>query len=109
MHPNVKRGNLIHAQHFHAIWNNGSLAPGIKVHLVNQSISDTCRLRPDWVLIDERRKRGYILDVTTKYRHSHFAKGLLYKAELNEVFNPNKDPGWEFIYIEDYWLDAVYH
>ncbi len=105
MHQNVNRGNIIHTQHFKAIEENNYLASGWEVRYVNQKIS-ILGLRPDWILINKKEKRAFIVDITTKYTPRHYKKGLMY---INELRNKLTDPGWEIKYIEDYWLNAVIH
>jgi hypothetical protein len=105
MHPNVTRGNLIHAQHFQAIRNNGWLAPGWEVYNVNQQLA-LSGLRPDWIIVNKEEKRALIIDVTSKYSPTHYKKGLLYVDELEKLLG---DPAWEVVYIEDYWLNATVH
>lgn len=106
MHPHVKKGNRIHEMHFKAIASeNGYLAGGWDVILRNESIPGS-RLRPDWVIINRDKKEGLIIDITSKFRPKHYKKGLTYLNELNKLFD---NPEWTFHYIEDYWVDAIYH
>jgi hypothetical protein len=105
MHPNVKRGNAIHADHFRAIRENSWIADGWEVYLVNQQIN-LSGLRPDWVIINRSEKRAFIIDITSKYAPRHYKKGLQYVAELQQILN---DRTWQVIYLEDYWLNATIH
>jgi len=117
MHPHVKMGNELHFTHFKTVIRDEKhLAPGWKLLLVNEPISNLDRLapdlRPDWVLINWEKKKAYVIDLTSKYSRRHYKKGLLYVSSLKSALKtlPNfLDSEWEFIYIEDYWLDAVLH
>ncbi len=105
MHPNVKRGNIVHQQHFEALAKSNWTAPGWEVYSCNQQIGDTA-LRPDWIIINYAEKRAYIIDVTTKYSPPHYQKGLKYVGALADAL---EDPSFEIVYVEDYWLNAVTH
>lgn len=105
MHPNVIRGNAIHADHFKSIRENGWLASGWEIYSVNRQLG-VRGLRPDWIIINKAQKRAFILDVTSKYNPAHYKKGLSYILELRAIV---ADPAWEIIYIEDYWLNATIH
>ncbi len=106
MHPNVKKGNQMHEMHFKAIADKqGYLAPGWEVYLCNKSIKGT-KLRPDWVLINHGLKKGFVIDVTSKFSPRHYKKGLSYVSALEQIFT---NPQWEIVYLEDYWVDRVLH
>jgi len=105
MHPNVRRGNAIHAEHFNAIRNNSQMGAGWEVYLCNQQLGSS-GLRPDWIILNRNEKRAFIIDVTSKYRPAHYKKGLQYAAELNLIIN---DPSWNVVYLEDYWVNATIH
>ena len=113
MHPNIKKGNRIHKEHFDAIRYNGMTAHGWEVAAINQSLSKALgfspsisRRRPDWVLIHRGRKKAIIIDVTAKYRPAHYRKGQLYVEELETILN---DPDYDISYLEDYWEHATIH
>ena len=106
MHANVVKGNKVHADHFAALKKNDGLAPGWELYSVNKQINFS-GLRPDWVILNRSEKRAFILDVTTKYAPKHYKKGQNYVAELQQVFN--NEPGWNIVYLEDYWLNATIH
>jgi hypothetical protein len=114
MHKNVKRGNRIHHEHFAALRSkvHSRTAPGWEVWYVNKQIGKT-GLRPDWVILNRKEKRAFILDVTAKYRRAHYQKGLRYKEALGEELRRLEvildDQSWNIVYLEDYWLDATYH
>ena len=105
MHPNVKKGRQEHKAHFDAIRNNGWSAPGWEVWKVDQAIGST-RLRPDWVLRNQSRKLIIVVDLTTKYRPTHYKKGTRYVEAIRRDI---EDPTWEVVYLEDYWLNATIH
>ncbi|MCD4729026.1 MAG: hypothetical protein K8R74_00380 [Bacteroidales bacterium] len=104
MHPNVKKGQLIHKEHFKAIVKNGEIAPEWEVWLVDSALPGT-KQRPDWILINQSEKRAFIIDLTTKYNPRHYKKGLQYKTTLQKLL----DESWDVVYIEDYWLNATMH
>lgn len=105
MHPNVKRGNQVHFEHFAALSRNNYNAPGWEVFLVNKQIN-LSRLRPDWIILNRIEKRAFIVDLTTKYTPKHYKKGLDYITELKQLL---QDSQWNIIYLEDYWLNATLH
>lgn len=105
MHPNVQRGNAIHADHFRAIKDSSVMGAGWEVYLVNKQIN-LSGLRPDWVILNRKEKRAFIIDITSKYDPRHYKKGLQYVSELQKIL---KDPAWQVIYLEDYWLNATIH
>jgi hypothetical protein len=105
MHPNVKKGNHLHAQHFHAIRNASWHGPGWEVWCVNQALGGS-RLRPDWILINESRKLAIIVDLTSKYQPTHYKKGLEYEDKVRKMLD---NPQWEVRYLEDYWLNSTRH
>ena len=105
IHPNVKRGNVIHAEHFKAIRENSQMGTGWEVYLVNQQIN-LSGLRPDWVILNRNEKRAFIIDITTRSSPQHYKKGMQYVTELTRLLN---DPTWQVIYLEDYWLNATIH
>ena len=108
MHPNVKRGNAIHADHFKAIRENSMMGEGWEVYSVNQQIN-LSGLRPDWVILNRTQKRAFIIDVTSKYAPAHYKKGMEYVNEVRQIADILNDPSWEVVYLEDYWLNATIH
>jgi len=106
MHPNVARGNKVHADHFAALNKNSMLAQGWELYSVNKQINFS-GLRPDWIILNRAEKRAFILDVTTKYSPRHYKKGQNYVVELQQIFL--REPGWNIVYLEDYWLNATIH
>ena len=105
MHPNVRKGQRQHEQHFESITKNGSVASGWQVWSVNKPIPGL-RIRPDWVLINESKKRIIIVDLTTKYDPKHYKKGQQYQKAFEALLD---DDTWDIVYLEDYWLDATIH
>lgn len=102
MHPNVRKGNRIHAEHFQAIREavDGGGLNGWKAAFVNRRIPGAGHKRPDWVLYNEEEKRAVVVDITSKYAPRHYQKGMEYVDALRHIWT---DPEWEIQYVEDYY------
>ncbi len=106
--PNVIKGNHEHKRHFEAIRRDSGLQQGWEQFPPNTKVPGT-DLRPDWFIYNPSQRMGYIIDLTSKYEKRHYRKGLKYVDVVTNYFDKNFGNGWTFVYIEDYWLNAVYH